>query len=146
MPAGPGSHGWLVSLADLSLILFIVTSGAIASSPIQKSLEPIDLADLPALGVASEIYVDGPGAPSLSTFLSRHSPAAGEQLTITGVFGPGERQTIARRMEALEAEAIAKGTEPRVILQPGSQAGVYVAFAHDADPQMAQDLRKKGKP
>lgn len=140
---GPGSHGWLVSLADLSLILFIVTSGAIANDPLPQAQGSAEPSELPATGVASSVYLDGPGAPALADFLARHAVADGEQLTIAGVFGPGGRPAVAQRVEALAAEATANGIEPRVILQPGPRRAISVAFSHDADAQMAQGLRDR---
>lgn len=140
---GPGSHGWLVSLADLSLILFIVTSGAIASDPPPAAPSPTAGSELPTTGVASGIYLDGPGAPALADFLARHAPAKGEQLTIAGVFGPEERPAVAQRVEELATEAAARGIEARVILQPGPRRAISVAFAHDGGAQMAQGLQDR---
>ncbi|MCB2065035.1 MAG: hypothetical protein KDE15_00175 [Erythrobacter sp.] len=138
---GPGTASWLVSLADLSLILFIVTGGAIAANPGENPAEAEQEPGAPAMGVADQVYIDGPGGPPLAMFLAQHQPAGGEQLTITGTFAPGARQAVVQRVEALAAEASAAGIEPRVIVQPAAQSGVVVLFAHDGDPQLAQGLR-----
>lgn len=134
-----GYGGWLVPLADLSLILFIVTGGALTAS--FGGAEPGD----PAEGVAAAIYVDGPAAPPLADLLVMHIPAAGEQLTVQGYYAPGDRALVAQRTEALAGEAIAAGVEPRVIVQPAAQTTVIARFAHDADPHLAQGLQPSGE-
>ncbi len=122
------SGSWLVPLADLSLILFIVTGGALTSSLGREE----DVA--PAEGVAAALFVDGPGAPPLVDMLHAHEASQGEQLTVQGYYASGERETVVRRTETLAQQAIAAGVEPRVILQPARETLVIARFAHDAEP------------
>lgn len=130
-----GAANWQVPLADLSLILFIVTGGAL--SKIANAEEPA----VPAEGVAAAVYVDGPDAPPLIQLINSHTPAVGEQLTVLGYYAPGERSAVARRTEELATEAIAAGIEPRVIVQPAAETAVVARFAHDAPPGLARTLR-----
>lgn len=133
------SASWLVPLTDLSLILFIVTGGAL-------SADPAPLQDAaPAEGVAAALYVDGSGAPPLLDMLAAHEASLGEQLTVQGYYAPGERARVARRAEALAAQAINAGVEPRVIVQPARQSLVIARFAHDADPGLARGLQTHGE-
>lgn len=122
-----GTGSWLVPLADLSLILFIVTGGALTASAGQEQ------GAAPAQGVAAALYVDGPGAPPLIDMLAAHGLAQGEQLTLQGYYAPGERTAVAQRIEALAAQARRTGVEPRVILQPARETLVIARLAHDAD-------------
>lgn len=142
--AGSVTQGWLVSLADLSLILFIVTAGAIASDK-GGNPNPAFGADgsLP-LGVAEQIYIDAPGGPPIEDFLARHAHGPAEQLSITGHFATGERAAIARRVEHLARQAVRAGHVPRTILQPSARSEVYVHFAHDIEPQLAHSLLRPG--
>lgn len=130
-----GSAKWLVPLADLSLILFIATGGALTT------IRSAENSGVPAEGVSAAVYVDGPDAPPLMELLATHMPSQGEQLTVLGYYADGERAAVARRTEELAAEAIAAGVDPRVIVQPASQTMVVARFAHDADPGLARTLQ-----
>ncbi len=126
---------WLVPLADLSLILFIVTGGALNASLGRPE------GSAPAEGVAAAIHVDVPGAPLLEEMLADHTASTGEQLTVMGYYAQGDRKDVARRAERLAEEAIAAGVEPRVIIQPAAETLVLARFAHDADPGLARGLQ-----
>lgn len=144
MRTGSVTQGWLVSLADLSLILFIVTAGAIAGDRAENKDPAFRPGGTPQLGIAEQIYVDEPGAPLFETFLVRHVHGPAEQLNITGHFEAGERAAIARRVEHLAMQAAGAGHVPRTILQPSAQSMVYVHFAHDIEPQLAHSLHRSG--
>ncbi len=131
------SGKWLVPLADLSLILFIVTGGALGAMQ--------DHRNTPAEGVAAAIYVDGPDAPPLLELLASHPIAAGERLTVLGAYAPGQREAVMRRAEALARQAIAAGVEPRVIVQPAAETRVIARIAHDVDPGLARGLHREGE-
>lgn len=94
------SGSWLVPLADLSLILFIVTGGVVTVGAGR------DQDVTPAEGVAAALYVDGPGAPPLVDMLATHDLSQGEQLTVQGYYAPGERAQVAARTQALARQAI----------------------------------------
>ncbi|RIV85772.1 hypothetical protein [Aurantiacibacter zhengii] len=132
-----GSGKWLVPLADLSLILFIVTGGALGASKEHRVT--------PAEGVATAIYVDGPDAPPLLELLASHPISAGEQMTVLGTYAPGQREAVMQRTEALADQAIAAGVEPRVIVQPAAETRVIARLAHDADPGLARGLQIHGE-
>ncbi|AKQ41475.2 hypothetical protein CP97_04670 [Aurantiacibacter atlanticus] len=126
---------WLVPLADLSLILFIVTGGALNASLGRPE------GAAPAEGVAAAIHVDVPGAPPLEEMLADHAISEGERLTVLGYYAQGDRTDVAQRAERLADEAIAAGIEPRVIVQPAAETLVIARFAHDADPGLARGLQ-----
>ncbi|WP_120077731.1 hypothetical protein [Aurantiacibacter odishensis] len=130
---------WLVPLADLSLILFIVTGSSLAAI-LEGNREVA-----PAQGVASALYVDGPGAPPLLDMLAVHDPAEGEQLTIHAYYAPEEREAVHSRAETLAEQAIAAGLHPRVIVQPAEETLVIARFAHDADAGLARALQREGE-
>lgn len=136
---GGANGGWLVPLADLSLILFIVTGGTLTAD-----LTGADAA-VPPEGVTAAIHIDGPGAPPLADMLAAHIASAGEQLTVLGYYARDEREAVRARTEALAGEAIAAGIEPRVILQPAGETMVIARFAHDADPGLARGLQLHGE-
>lgn len=142
-----GTNGsWLVPLADLSLILFIVTGGALTASLGREEDMPATRPESgPAEGVSAAIFVDAPGAPPLAEMLAAHPVSAGEQLTVQGYYAQGHRGEVVARVERLATQAIAQGVQPRVILQPASQTLVIARFAHDADPELARGLQIMGE-
>lgn len=130
---------WLVPLADLSLILFVVTGGALGANTGNEA----DIA--PAEGVAAAVYVDGPGAPPLLDMLAAHRLSAGEQLTVLGYYASGKHEDVLERTGALVEQAITAGMEPRVIVQPAAETLVMARFAHDADAGLARALQRGGE-
>lgn len=137
---------WLVPLADLSLILFIVTGGALTASLGREEDVPATRPEsAPAEGVAAAVYIDAPGAPPLPQMLAGHPLGAGEQLSVVGYYAPGDRADVVRRTEALAAQAIDAGIAPRVILQPARETLVIARLAHDADPGLARALQTSGE-
>lgn len=137
MITGP-SGKWLVPLADLSLILFIVTGGALGAER-ERQVDAV-----PAEGISAALYIDGPAAPPLLEMLATHQPGAGEQLTVVGYYAPGERHAVVARTQGLAQQAIDAGIEPRVIVQPADETLVLARFAHDADPGLARSLQRAG--
>lgn len=142
--SGQGQGSWLVPLADLSLILFILTGSAISATPGDARVAAADPepARVPGEANASAIHFDGEGAPPLAAMLDAHVPAAGEQLTIAAYYAPGDRLLAARRAEALAGQAQASGVEPRVVLQPAPATQVLAFFAFDREAQLAHNLRE----
>ena len=140
---------WLVPLADLSMILFIITGVTMSARPPQEEapLPPPPMGGI-AQGVASGIFVDAPGAPPLADWLAQYHPGSGEQLTVEGRFLPTDRARVAARAEELAQAAIAAGFAPRVILQPVpaefGQSQVQALFAYDSGEQVAQSLLSQG--
>jgi hypothetical protein len=139
---GTGSS-WLVPLADLSLILFIITAASLATRPDPaqpRTAQPQAVGSF-AQGVPASVFIDLPGGPALGEWLADYHPASGEQLTIEGHFIPADRSVITARAEHLAQQALAAGFQPRLILQPAAGSQVQALFAADAAAQVAQTLR-----
>jgi hypothetical protein len=136
---------WLVPLADLSMILFIITGVTMSARPPPEEAPPPPppMGGI-AQGVASGIFVDAPGAPPLAEWLAQYRPGSGEQLTVEGRFLPADRARISARVDDLAQAAIAAGFAPRVILQPAPQSQVQALFAYDSGEQVAQSLLSQG--
>ena len=114
MIARTGS-GWQTVLADLSLILFMITAAAASELPTAPPASPSPV--LPALGEPVAIWRAGPGAPSLRDWLASSGPDPRLRLTILA--GPDQAQM------AL-AMAAGAGRPARILLEP--QAGVPSAM------------------
>ncbi len=144
---GNGNNSWLVPLADLSLILFIVTGATLAGS-LGKAREDDVEPRLPggiAQGVAASIYTDAAGGPSLAEWLAQYRAGPGEQLTIEAFHTPADRAAVTSRAEELAQQAIAAGQPPRVIVQPASATRIMALFAYDGEAQLAQGLLQEGQ-
>lgn len=137
------ASNWLIPLADLSLILFVITAATLArQGPPNDAPPPPPPAPTGsfAQGVPASVHIDRPGGPSLGEWLASYPLGVGEQLTVEGYFTPAERAAISARAEDLAQQAIAAGFQPRVILQPASHNQVQALIAADADPHVAQSL------
>lgn len=138
------TRAWLVPLADLSLILFVVTAVALVTSGELGSIQPVrqDQTRSVALGVASQVYVDTPDAPPIENWLADHPRGLGEQLTIlAGYTDAGDRDFQLERGEVLAQKAMAQGFAPRIVIEQAMQPGIVVYFAQDQDPALARNLR-----
>ena len=137
-----GSMGWQTLLADLSLILFMVTAAAMADPPkptanaIAATLTPPPsakaLAD-PARAEPLAIWIDRPGMPSLRDWLAAQAPDSRQQMTIIARYAKGGAPKALARAQALAGEAGAIGAAARIIIEPDQGAGseLRVSLAYD---------------
>ncbi len=119
--------GWQTSLADLSLILFMVTAAAVdpdgrpAPDPAAPSRQAEPLA----------IYEAVEGTPPLSVWLDRQAADPRQQLTVTAQYGNGTRtqaEALAQAARLLE-EAGRLGRRARLVVEPGhGPARVVLAY------------------
>lgn len=136
------SFGWQTSLADLSLILFMLSAAAVHRQP---SAKPAVLpAASPRASARSEplaVYEAGPGAPSLHVWLAQQALDPRQQLTITARYGkaPGARDAALREATRLLGEAGVAGRVARLVVEPGA-GPARVALAYDTPDQVARDL------
>lgn len=112
--------GWQTVLADLSLILFMVTASALGEvenrPPPAAPQKPV----LPALGEPVALWRQAPGSPSLTEWLAR---ANDPRLRLTIMAAPEQAQA------ALDLAAGA-GRPARILIEPGSD-GVVAALTFD---------------
>ena len=122
MIARSGS-GWQNVLADLSLILFMITAAAVSEGP-AKPAPPIATAPLvlPALGEPVAVWRAAPDAPDLQVWLAQN--AADPRLRMT-IIAP---ETAAEAALALSKTA---GRPARVLLEPGVSGAPVVTLTYD---------------
>jgi hypothetical protein len=134
MIARTGS-GWQYVLADLSLILFMVTAAALASTdeaPAAPQFLAPDDADQPVSpqGQPLALYRAAPGAPRLGQWLRDQSADSRQQLTIVAQYRPGEQAQALGQAETLAQDAGEAGMRARIVIEPG-QGGTTAALAFD---------------
>ena len=131
--------GWQYLLADLALILFMVTAAAMA----QTMDDPKTAAStLSPQGEPLALYRVEAGAPPLGQWLQDQSPDARQQLTIVAQYVPGGQAAALSQAEALAEEAGEAGARARIVIEPGP-AGTVASLAYDApEASMARDLQR----
>jgi hypothetical protein len=152
MIARAGS-GWQYILADLSLILFMVTAAALASSEdaparashVAGSTTSADGQPLSPQGEPLALYRSAPGAPPLAQWLRDQSADARQQLTIVAQYGPGGQVAALGRARDLAEQAGEAGARARIVIEPG-QGGTTARLAFDVpDALMARKLQETGR-
>lgn len=137
--------GWQTVLADLCLILFMVTAAALSAQQGRAGVKPAG--DPPRASQQAEplaLYRAGKDAPPLDEWLADQAPDPRQQLTLVTQYRPGaerEALALAGRMLA-EAGPAAKGA--RLVVEPG-EGGAVATLAYD-DPALARALHSAAAP
>lgn len=151
--AGRTGHGWQLILADLALILFLLTLSALppaeaetgrqlaARAAQEKAAREEDARPRPEIAAAQALYRPVAGGPSLGAWLKAQAPDPRATLTIFSVHAPGEEAEAWARAEALAAEARGAGARVRTIIATGTEAEIYASLAYDAQPAEALAAR-----
>jgi len=96
--------GWQYALADLSLILFLVTAAALARQPVRATPRPAAPAAVQGVMLADPVAVwrAGPGAPTLEQWLAGQALDPRQRLTIVARYsGARAEEAFARAQEAM---------------------------------------------
>lgn len=137
----PGSRAmlsWQTMLADLALILFMVTAATAAPNPAQKAPPPPHAAPLPASpwGQPLAIWRATPHGPTIAAWLAGQAADPRQRLTILARFAPGTRaQALAEAGQLAEAAGPA-GATARVAVEPASAnapAQVLALLSYDRE-------------
>lgn len=143
---GQGSQGWATTLADLSIILFMITAADLSNAELAKSgLETTSAMVATAEPVA--MFRPGPSAPTLKAWLSQQPDDPRQQLTvIVRHKGSGaEADAIIARGLDLMTQADAAGRQARLIVEHSDHADVAAILAYDSDPAVAHKLLEHGQ-
>lgn len=115
-------NGWQTVLADLSLILFMVTATALADQPVP----PAAPVRLPAEGEPVAIWRATADGPSLSAWLAAQPADPRQRLTLVGA--PGDSP-------AVLAEASRLPRPARIVIEPALTGPPYAALTFDTGEQ-----------
>lgn len=139
--------GWQTMLADLSLILFMVTAAAMAevpdkqdpSRPTRPSADKLRAAGqaAPAISEPLAIWRPAPGGPPLALWLAEQQGDNRQLLSITLRYPPAAQQEALRLAGQMAAAAGAKGARARIVIEPAPSAGrieAVAALAYDKGP------------
>jgi hypothetical protein len=123
--------GWQTTIADLALILFIVTAAAIDGQPSPAEKASAETAAPPASGEPLAVYRAGDGVPPLGQWLAEQAPDSRQYLTIVARYRAGDAARTAERALALAEEARGAGVAARIVLEPGEGEDVLATLAFD---------------
>ena len=142
-PTANPQSGWQIILADLALILFIITAAALANapegprSPFKPAPPPSPAAPRPiplsSRGEPVAVWTDGAGAPPLAGWLASEGSDVRLRPTIAVRFVKGHQAAAFARAEALVEEAGPRGAAARIVVEAGSADGAIVTLAYDLE-------------
>lgn len=136
--------GWQTLLADLSIILFMVTAATLSQSKDGATAMAAAAPEPPKASARSEplaVYRLAPGAPPLGQWLAAQSPDPRQQLSIVAHYAPGKQQAALSDAATLLAQAGASGVSARLVVEPG-EGGTVATLAYDAASSgLAQGLQ-----
>jgi hypothetical protein len=133
-------HGWQLILADLALILFLLTLSALPAAEAESGQRLADTdarekeaegASKPEVAPALALFRPIAGGPSLGAWLGEQAPDPRATLTIFATYAEGGEAAAWQDAQSLAAEARASGARVRTIITAGAEADVYASLAYD---------------
>ncbi len=123
----PIGNGWQAILADLSLILFMLTASVL------QAPKPYTLLPSPPSPTGSPvaIYRADPGAPPIADWLRAQSRDRRTILTITVRYRPGGQAAAIAAGAAMANQAATAGKETRVVVEPGQADRIVATLGYD---------------
>ena len=147
------ASSWQIILADLALILFLVTAAALAASagsspksadaarqePLalkpashsQPQITPDIASDLAPLAPAQALYRNSNGGVDLAQWLEQQPRDPRASLTIVAQYSAGEEDRLWAKARAMASVATQLDVRSRVIIRPGPTSDIYASLAYD---------------
>ncbi len=136
----PNGNGWLTTLADLSIILFMVTAADLSNAKVEADA-PESASAMVATSEPVAVYRPDAAAMPLGTWLAQQPSDPRQRLTILVRHRAGGMTDAMEYGLALAQEAESVGRPARIIAEEGDRADISVFLAYDANPQaMARNL------
>ena len=137
-----GAPGWELVLADLALILFLVTLAALAgeeahgtgADAIARAPDnPPDIAPAtaPEIAPSQALFRPGPQGPDIARWLADQPVDPRATLTVFAQYAQGERAAIWAEAQALAVRAEGTGQAVRVVITEGAQSDIHASLAYD---------------
>lgn len=129
--------GWQYALADLSLILFLVTASALAqanSAPKAPS-QPAPPAPIAAAFTSEPVAVwsAGEGAPPLAQWLAQVAADPRLEVQVIVRFADKKRDKAVAQAVQLVAEGGPRASGARILVEPGDRAGASVSLTYASE-------------
>ena len=134
--------GWQTLMADLSIILFMITAAALGQQ--HHDAKPAQTPSQRSGPVA--VYRAGQGAPPLGQWLAAQPRDPRQMLTIVSTYAPGHEGSALDLASTLARDAATMAQLTRVVIEPG-QGEATATLAYDSTAEtLARNLRRDGEP
>lgn len=131
--------GWQTTLADLSLILFMVATATLSQQdPAATRPKPAAAASPQSEALAR--WQAGAGAPPLADWLALQAPDGRQQLTVVVPYRAGGVEAALNTASELARQAGPLGARVRIVVEPGAEEPI-ARLAHDR-PSLARPLQQ----
>jgi hypothetical protein len=146
-------HGWQLILADLALILFLLTLSALPAAEAESAKklvearardEDMQRADAIEIAAAQALFRPVAGGPSLGEWLASQLPDPRMTLTVFVRHRPGAEAGAWRTAQSLVREAAASGVAVRTVITVGETEETYASLAYDARVE-GKEAHAKGR-
>ena len=131
--------GWQYAIADLSLILFLVTASALAHAGGGKAAAspppPPVAAAIDSEPVA--VWSPGPEAPSLAAWLAQVGADPRLEVRIVVRYASGARAAAMAQAVDLATEGGSRAAKARILVEPGERAAASVALVYSREAVVA---------
>lgn len=130
-----GAPGWQLVLADLALILFLVTLCALATSAAsedQVAVAHISVDGDPELAPSQALFRPSASGPSIARWLAEQPRDPRAAVTIVARHSDGNRAQVWKRASDLAQDAHRSGIAVRVVITRGQDTDLYASLAYDA--------------
>jgi hypothetical protein len=135
--------GWQTLMADLSIILFMVTAAALSQAGTGKAQSGHAQLAPSQRGEPIAVYRSGKGAPPLAQWLGAQPRDERQMLTIVSTYRPGQQAEALARATALAQDAFAGGVLTRLVVEPGP-GDATATLAYDRSTQPVQTHSPQG--
>lgn len=134
------SQSWLMTLADLTIILFIITAADLSRADARVTETAQSVA---AIATAEPVAIFRPGHGSLAAWLAGQPADPRQQLTIIVRHAKGDQAASMGKGMALLEQAQQAGRYARMVVEEGEHSEIAAYLAYDASPaKVARDLHK----
>lgn len=128
---GNNSQSWATTLADLAIILFMITAADLANADMAQSA----LEGSPVLATAEPVAIYRPGGASLKEWLGNQGDDPRQRLTVVVHYTGGNAASAMEQGMRLSEEAEAAGRDARLIVERSEHPDVAAILAYDSDPE-----------
>lgn len=134
-------HGWQLILADLALILFLLSLSTLPAAEAETGRHHADRAArgeetrpapaAPEIAAAQALYRPTASGPNLGAWLAAQPRDPRATLTVFARHRPGGEAAAWQAAQALAAQARSKGVAVRTIIAAGTETDLYASLAYD---------------
>lgn len=128
-----GNSGWLTTLADLSIILFMITAADLSNAQVQKD-RPREMVEAVTTAEAVAIYRPEAGVIPFGEWLAMQPADDRQRVTVLVRYTGTDEQQLIRAGLNLAEPAEQAGKSPRMIVERANRADVVAMLTYDADP------------